>query len=330
MPRMLQIAPNLRMPLDAVTHTFGIFGQKGSGKSSTAAVFVEQGVAAGGRFVIADPTGVWWGLMHDGDRPGAAGDRVRRRARRRAAGADGGHVVAEFVVQQDEYPVVVLDMKLMRKADRTRFMLDVPGDALPRQPRGAPRRARRVAPVRADAGPRGRRSDQAARRGRGRGRARPVARARDHDDLAAVRDAERERARADRHARRAPARRRARPEGAQGLDRGERRPGAREGSHGRDGEAQDGAGARVVAGVPRLLRRGGRERAADVRLARDAEGRPAREEAGQARAGRPRRAARADGATIEEADANDPKKLRWRTSCRRSARLRRSQSRYQR
>jgi hypothetical protein len=120
----LVIAPELRMPLDAVTHTFGIFGQKGSGKSSTAATFVEQGVGAGGRFVIADPTGVWWGLMHDGVGPGLPGIVFGGEHADVPLNPTAGKVVAEFVVQQDEYPVVVLDMKLMRKAERTKFMLD--------------------------------------------------------------------------------------------------------------------------------------------------------------------------------------------------------------
>jgi hypothetical protein len=124
MPRHLQIAPSLDMPLDAVTETLGIFGQKGSGKSSTSAVFVEQGVSAGGRFVIADPTGVWWGLMHDGPHgPGLPGIVFGGEHADVPLEPTAGHIVAEFVVGQDEYPVVVLDMKLMRKADRTRFML---------------------------------------------------------------------------------------------------------------------------------------------------------------------------------------------------------------
>jgi hypothetical protein len=39
--------PELRpLPLDAVTRTFGIFGQRGTGKSTTGAVLVEQGVHA--------------------------------------------------------------------------------------------------------------------------------------------------------------------------------------------------------------------------------------------------------------------------------------------
>jgi hypothetical protein len=119
----IRLSDDLALPLEAITETFGIFGRKGQGKSSTAATFVEQGVAVGGRFVIADPTGVWWGLMHDGDGPGLPGIVFGGEHADVPLERTGGHVVAEFVVQQEEYPVVVLDMKLMRKADRTTFML---------------------------------------------------------------------------------------------------------------------------------------------------------------------------------------------------------------
>lgn len=124
MPPGLRLAPDLLLPLDAITQTFGIFGLKGSGKSTTSTTFVEQGVGVGGRFVIADPTGVWWGLMHAGTGPGLPGIVFGGEHLDVPLAPTSGHVVAEFVVQQDEYPVVVLDLSLMRKAERTRFMLD--------------------------------------------------------------------------------------------------------------------------------------------------------------------------------------------------------------
>lgn len=124
MPKLLHLSPALTgVPLDAATETFGIFGQKGSGKSTTAARFVEQLVGAGGRAVIADPTGVWYGLMHDGTGPGLAGIVLGGEHGDMLLDPSKGNVVAEFVVAQDTYPIVVLDLKLMRKADRTRFML---------------------------------------------------------------------------------------------------------------------------------------------------------------------------------------------------------------
>lgn len=121
--KMLHLAAGLSLPLDAATETFGIFGQKGSGKSSTAARFVEQLVKAGGRAVIADPTGVWYGLMHDGIGTGLAGIVLGGEHGDVPLDPTKGRIVAEFVVSQTTYPVVVLDLKLMRKAERTKFML---------------------------------------------------------------------------------------------------------------------------------------------------------------------------------------------------------------
>src|SRR5437868_3041963 len=112
------------MPLEALTETFGIFGMKGSGKSSTAATFVEQGVRVGGRFVVIDPTGVWWGLMYDGTGPGLPGLVFGGEHGNLPLESAAGHVVAEFVVHQDAYPVVVLDLKLMRKGERAGFVAD--------------------------------------------------------------------------------------------------------------------------------------------------------------------------------------------------------------
>lgn len=112
-------------PLDAVTRTFAIVGQRGTGKSTAAADVVEAGVAAGGRFVVIDPTGVWWGLRSsaDGAGPGLAavvlGGEHGDAPLERGAGA----VVAEFVTDYDD-PVVVLDLMLFTKAARTQFLAD--------------------------------------------------------------------------------------------------------------------------------------------------------------------------------------------------------------
>jgi Helicase HerA, central domain len=56
----------------AATKTLGIFGKKGSGKTWTAAVWVEQLLAHKIPVVILDPVGRWWdlGLAADGQSPG--------------------------------------------------------------------------------------------------------------------------------------------------------------------------------------------------------------------------------------------------------------------
>lgn len=68
----LQIAPDLSLPLDAVTRTHGILAVRGAGKSNCAAVMAEEMFAAGLPFVVVDPVGAWYGLRSssDGKSPG--------------------------------------------------------------------------------------------------------------------------------------------------------------------------------------------------------------------------------------------------------------------
>lgn len=58
----LKLANDLTLPLDAVTQTFLVVGKRGSGKSNTAARFVEQLHHARLPFVVLDPVDTWWGL----------------------------------------------------------------------------------------------------------------------------------------------------------------------------------------------------------------------------------------------------------------------------
>jgi hypothetical protein len=123
MAARLELAPGFKLPLDAVTHTFGIFGQKGSGKSTTGAVMVEQMVHAGARAVVFDPTGVWHGLTREGREPGLPGVVLGGEHADAPLEAGSGALVAEFVIGTD-YPLVVLDMKLMRKHVRQSFAME--------------------------------------------------------------------------------------------------------------------------------------------------------------------------------------------------------------
>lgn len=119
----LHIAEGLSLPLDAITRTFGIFGQRGTGKSTTAAVLVEQAVKAGGRVVALDPTGVWFGLTREGSGPGLPGVVLGGENQDAPLQPQSGALVAEFVMRS-EYPFVALDMKLMRKHERQHFAME--------------------------------------------------------------------------------------------------------------------------------------------------------------------------------------------------------------
>lgn len=109
---------------DAASRTFGIVGQRGTGKSSVAALLVEGLVDEGARAVVCDPTGVWWGLAHAGTGPGLKNTVILGGEHQNAPLEEtGGQVVADLVTSSD-YSVVILDMKLLRKAAQVRLMAD--------------------------------------------------------------------------------------------------------------------------------------------------------------------------------------------------------------
>jgi uncharacterized protein len=70
--RVIHLAKDLAIPLEAVSRTFGILAVRGAGKSNTAAVMAEEMFAAGLPFVVVDPVGSWFGLRSsaDGTQPG--------------------------------------------------------------------------------------------------------------------------------------------------------------------------------------------------------------------------------------------------------------------
>lgn len=64
----LDLGWKLRVPVDeAVTETLAILGRRGSGKTYTAGVFVEELLGSGFQVVVVDPIDVWWGLRSSAD-----------------------------------------------------------------------------------------------------------------------------------------------------------------------------------------------------------------------------------------------------------------------
>lgn len=116
-----KMAPTL--PEDAVTRTFGIFGVKDSGKTTTARVLVEGICKVGGHVVVLDPVGVWWGATRAGDGPGIPGIVLGGEHGDVPLEETGGQLVAELAVSR-AYPLVVIDLKLLRKGAAQRFMAD--------------------------------------------------------------------------------------------------------------------------------------------------------------------------------------------------------------
>lgn len=121
-PNPLVLAPELSLPLEAVTETFAILAKRGSGKTYTAAVLVEEMLKAGQTVVVADPVGVWWGLRSgaDGIGPGLpiailGGDHADA-----PLAVEAGAAVADLAAE--ERLSLVLDLSHFTPPEQTRFM----------------------------------------------------------------------------------------------------------------------------------------------------------------------------------------------------------------
>lgn len=124
MTPLLQISPELGLPLDAVTETFAILAKRRAGKSNAAVVMAEEMYDHGLPWVAIDPKGDWWGVRAagDGTAPGLSvlvfgglhGDVPLE--------PTSGRLVADLVVSQRL--TCVLDVSEMNKADQRRFLID--------------------------------------------------------------------------------------------------------------------------------------------------------------------------------------------------------------
>lgn len=118
---VLHLAPDLALPAEAVTETFGVLGIRGSGKSYAAKVLTEELTKVGQPVAVLDPLGVFWGLRSsaDGNHAGLpfvifGGDHADVPLEPNA-----GEVVADFVIS--ERLPTVLDLSQFRKAEMRRF-----------------------------------------------------------------------------------------------------------------------------------------------------------------------------------------------------------------
>lgn len=128
--RKLHISPTLSLPTDAVTSTLVVYGGKGMGKTNLASVLVEEFAAAGSRFAVIDPMGVWWGLRHSADGKGVGIKALI------LGGIHGdmpieptaGAVIADLVVDEDDSVIIDIsrraDGSMWSIAERVRFVTD--------------------------------------------------------------------------------------------------------------------------------------------------------------------------------------------------------------
>lgn len=120
----LHLAPGLDLPIDALTRAGTVTGQRGTGKTSTEVVEVEEASKARCPSVIIDPTDAWWGLRSNaaGDGPGLphvvfGGDHGHLPLR-----DDAGAVMARLVVEQRL--AAVFSLVQMRKGAQLRFVAE--------------------------------------------------------------------------------------------------------------------------------------------------------------------------------------------------------------
>jgi len=124
MSRQLRIAGNLSLPLDAVTQTFAILGIRGSGKTNTAVVMMEEMLKHGQQCVAIDPTNAWYGIRSSRDGK-SAGFKVYM-----FGGPNGdlplegthGTIMADFVVETGAS--VVFSLRHLSMNDQRRFAME--------------------------------------------------------------------------------------------------------------------------------------------------------------------------------------------------------------
>ncbi|RNL60997.1 DUF87 domain-containing protein [Nocardioides marmoriginsengisoli] len=119
---VLRIAPDLGLPIEAVTETFAILAKRGKGKTNTAVVMAEEMIAAGMPVVVIDPIGVWWGIRSDAAGTGDGlpfvifgGDHADVPLQETA-----GELVADVII--DQRIPAVLDLSSFSKSASRRFM----------------------------------------------------------------------------------------------------------------------------------------------------------------------------------------------------------------
>lgn len=69
-----RLSPEIELPTNAATSTFAFLGTRGSGKTYGAGVLVEEFLAARVQVVVVDPVGVWWALRLAADGVGRGFD----------------------------------------------------------------------------------------------------------------------------------------------------------------------------------------------------------------------------------------------------------------
>jgi hypothetical protein len=120
---VIKLSPEVKLPVDAVTQTFGILAMKRMGKSYTARRLAEQLLHASLQTVIVDPKGDWWGIRAsaDGKKPGGYPVVIFGGEHGDVPLEPGsGEIIAKLVAE--ERVSALLDLSLLRKGQVASFM----------------------------------------------------------------------------------------------------------------------------------------------------------------------------------------------------------------
>ncbi len=124
----------LRVPIDAVTQTWGFFGRKGSGKTYAAGRLAELLIKSSCQVIVLDPIGNWYGLRLDktGKQPSKFNIPILGGLHADIPlEPDGGSIVAEFAVRTGTS--LILDVSQFRKNQRKDFVTDFAEDLFHRK-----------------------------------------------------------------------------------------------------------------------------------------------------------------------------------------------------
>lgn len=120
----LKVADKLRLPVDVVTLATAAVGIRGSGKTNTAVVMVEDLLAGGYQVIVLDPLDVWWGLKSsaDGQRDGYPITVLGGIHGEVPLTETDGRVIADFLV--DNPAPAILSMRHLPKSAQRRLVTE--------------------------------------------------------------------------------------------------------------------------------------------------------------------------------------------------------------
>lgn len=127
--KALTISPDFRLPYEAQTRTFVVYGGKGKGKSNLGAVLCEEFAEAGLKFCVIDPLDVFWGLRHGKTKDEQGIDVVILGGTHADLPIEpgAGNIAADFVVDESASVIIVMrrgNGEMWTNGERIRFMRD--------------------------------------------------------------------------------------------------------------------------------------------------------------------------------------------------------------